>query len=162
MQRDAIKISVGAVVQRPSDGRFLFIKEVIRQRLVITQPCGRWELGESLSDAVVRETLEESGYVFQPQSVGGVYFWQHPIRKEPVVRVNFIGKAIAQPDDAMIDEAIEEVVWHNRDELIASPSPLRNPVVLKGVDDCLAGKHYPLDIIQHIDQDWFSALAPVA
>lgn len=61
-------VGVGAVIIR--DGRVVLIqrgKEPLRGRWVV--PGGTVELGESLEDAVVRETLEETGLQVRPLEV---------------------------------------------------------------------------------------------
>ena len=160
MESGHAKITVAAVAH--CEGRFLFIEEIIRGERVITQPTGRWETDETLLETAVRETFEESGHRFTPQQVGGVYFWQHPVRSTPVLRINFIGEAHLVDAPVTLDAGIERYVWLTRDELLASPIPQRNPMVLRTVDDFLAGKRYPLDLIQHAQQDWLSGLMPAA
>lgn len=160
MQDAQAKITVAAVAH--CDGRFLFIEERIRGSRVITQPSGRWEVDETLLDTVVRETFEESGHRFTPQAVGGVYFWQHPRRATPVMRVNFIGEAHLSREPYTLDEGIECFRWLTRAELLATETPHRNPMVIRTVDDYLAGKRYPLELIHHAQRDWLGALAPAA
>lgn len=144
-------ITVGAVCCR--NNRFLLIEEVVREQLVVTQPSGHWESRETLIEAVVRETMEESGHHFTPHSIGGVYFWQHPTSARPMMRVNFIGSVRPPQQPVALDEGIERYVWRNRAEILAHPTPLRTELVLRTVDDYLCGKRYPLDILQHIEHD---------
>ncbi|MEL6239455.1 MAG: NUDIX domain-containing protein [Pseudomonadota bacterium] len=160
MESANAKITVATVAY--CDGRFLFIEEIIRDQLVITQPSGRWELDETLIDTAVRETFEESGHRFTPQAVGGVYFWQHPVRSTPVVRINFIGEAHLSHEPYELDHGIQRFLWLTRDELIGRSTPHRNPMVLRTVDDFLAGKSYPLDLIHHAQSDWLAGIVPAA
>ena len=51
-------VTVAAVIEK--DGRFLFVEETSDQDIVINQPAGHVEFGESLIEAVIRETLEET------------------------------------------------------------------------------------------------------
>ena len=67
-------VTVAAVAER--DGRFLFVEERAGGRIVLNQPAGHLEDGESLLDAVVRETLEETAWAFRPQAIVGVYLWR--------------------------------------------------------------------------------------
>jgi 8-oxo-dGTP pyrophosphatase MutT (NUDIX family) len=160
MDNGQAKITVAAVAH--CEGRFLLIEEVIHGRRVVTQPSGRWEVDETLIDTVIRETFEESGHHFTPQSVGGVYFWQHPRRATPVMRINFIGEAHLSREPFTLDTGIERYLWLTRAELVASDTPHRNPMVMRTVDDYLAGKQYPLELINHAQRDWLGALAPAA
>ena len=63
-------ITVAAVVE--TGGRFLIVEELIRGRRVFNQPAGRVEAAESLLAAVVRETLEETAWHFEPEWLLGV------------------------------------------------------------------------------------------
>ena len=69
-------ITVAAVTE--TDGRFLVVEERINRRLVFNQPAGHVEQGETLLDAVVRETREETAWGFEPQQLLGVYLWRNP------------------------------------------------------------------------------------
>src|SRR5262245_222181 len=69
-----LDITVAAIAER--SGRFLFVQERAARRVVLNQPAGHLEPGESLAEAVVRETLEETGCAFKPDSVTGIYLWQ--------------------------------------------------------------------------------------
>ena len=57
-------VTVAAVVER--DGKFLFVEERAGGRVVLNQPAGHLERGETLHHAVARETLEETGWTFVP------------------------------------------------------------------------------------------------
>ncbi|MFK8015343.1 MAG: NUDIX domain-containing protein [Gammaproteobacteria bacterium] len=160
MESSHARITVAAVAVR--DDRFLLIEETVRGKTMITQPSGHWEPGESLHDAAVRETLEESAFAFVPEAVGGLYFWRHPVRGYPVARVNFIGQASGPVPDAELDKGVERALWLTRDELMTHPTPLRNPMVIRTIDDYLAGKRYPLELLQHVEKDWRAREQPAA
>jgi 8-oxo-dGTP pyrophosphatase MutT (NUDIX family) len=69
-----LDLTVAAIAE--DDGRFLFVQERAARRVVLNQPAGHLEAGESLIEAVVRETREETGRVFHPDAVTGLYLWQ--------------------------------------------------------------------------------------
>lgn len=69
-----LDVTVAAIAER--DGRFLVVQERAARRVVLNQPAGHLEDSESLSQAVIRETLEETGYPFTPQAVTGLYLWR--------------------------------------------------------------------------------------
>ena len=48
--------TVAAICER--DGKFLLVREQVDGRIVFNQPAGHIEPGESVLQAVVRETLE--------------------------------------------------------------------------------------------------------
>ncbi len=146
------EITVAAITER--DGRFLFIEERSSGRVVLTQPAGHLEPDESLVEAVVRETLEESRYPFVPEAVGGIYIWRHPRSGATIVRVNFIGEVGEPLVHRDLDEGILRVLWLDANQVEAAQHRLRNPLVKRGLDDYLAGKRYPLDILQSVTEDW--------
>ena len=57
-------VTVAAVTE--IDGRFLFVEERSGGRVVVNQPAGHLEDGETFVDAVVREALEETAWRFEP------------------------------------------------------------------------------------------------
>lgn len=140
-----VKITVAACVREGE--RFLFIEEQANNALVISQPAGRWEPGESLIDAVVRETWEESAYRFVPEAISGVHFWYNQPRQRVVVRVNFTGHVTDHDPQQPLDDGIERSLWLSRAQLLAMPGRLRSPLVLRAVDDHLAGHRYPLELV---------------
>ena len=142
------EITVAAICER--DGRFLFIEERSAGRLVLTQPAGHLEPNETLAEAAVRETLEEACHEFVPRAIGGVYVWPHPRRGTTIVRVNFIGDAGRRVQGITPDEGIERVLWLDARQIRAQQHRLRNPLVLRGLDDYLAGKRYPLDVVDSV------------
>ena len=64
-------VTVAAVIER--DARFLIVRERIRGRIVLNQPAGHLEDAETLLEAVIRETLEETAWKFVPKALLGIY-----------------------------------------------------------------------------------------
>lgn len=143
------ELTVAAVIER--HGRFMFVEERIRGRLLINQPAGHVEPGETLLDAVCRETLEETAWTFQPESMIGVYLWGRGAGQPTFLRVAFSGECDNHDEHRILDTGIERVVWLSRDELVARTPQLRSPMVLRAVDDYLAGIRYPRDLIRDIE-----------
>lgn len=146
-------VTVAAVVER--EGRFLLVEERVRARLVFNQPAGHLEHGESLLQAVVRETAEETGWAFKPEAIVGVYLWhQTPIavdtRPRSFLRVAFQGSVSHHDTSRPLDMGIERAVWLTRQQLIAQEARLRSPLVMRCVDDYLAGRRYPLELLTHL------------
>ena len=71
-------ITVAAVIEK--DGKYLMVKEVTNDLVVFNQPAGHWEVDETLIDAAIRETQEETAWGFIPDSLVGIYRWKHPER----------------------------------------------------------------------------------
>ncbi|MGH8301480.1 MAG: NUDIX domain-containing protein, partial [Steroidobacteraceae bacterium] len=83
------EITVAAVAE--ADGRFLVVEERIDGRLVINQPAGHVEPGETLLGAVVREVREETAWLFTASELIGVYLWRHPGTGRTTKRFAFSG-----------------------------------------------------------------------
>lgn len=137
-------LTVAAVIEQ--QGRFLMVEEKVDGQLVLNQPAGHVEAGESFLEAVVRETLEETAYSFQPEAVTGIYRWQHPGNGITFVRHAFTGN-VSQPDVTReLDAGIVQAVWLTPEELTAQPERLRSPLVMKTIEDYLQGKRFDLNL----------------
>ncbi|MFM8330889.1 MAG: NUDIX hydrolase [Candidatus Methylumidiphilus sp.] len=142
------RITVASVVER--DGRFLVVEERPEGGgdLVINQPAGHLEYGETLLEAVVRETFEETAWRFTPEFLVGVYVWNHPSGQTSYLRVCFGGSVDGHEPDSPLDEGIVRALWLSREELQAESRRLRSPLVLGVIDDWLAGERYPLGLLK--------------
>ncbi len=87
-------LAAAAIVQR--DNRFLIVEENIRGALVFNQPAGHVDDGESIIDAVVRETLEETAWHFTPRALLGLYLWRNPGNGHSILRVAIAGDVTHQ------------------------------------------------------------------
>ncbi len=145
-------MTVAAVVER--DGRFLLIEEADTYeggRRVYNQPAGHWEPGETLVEACVRETLEESAHRFTPTALVGIYHWRHPSSGTDYLRLAFCGKCDGEVAGRALDPAILGTAWLTAEELrAAGPARQRSPLVLRCIEDFLAGRRYPLDLLSHV------------
>jgi len=140
-------VTVAAVVQR--DGKFLLVEEETESGLAFNQPAGHLEEGESLVDAVVRETLEETAYHFKPTHLVGIYNWQHPTKGITYLRFAFGGELRGYEAGRQLDEGIVGARWLTLDEAKATRARHRSPLILRCIEDALAGKAYPLDLLVH-------------
>lgn len=146
---DHIDVTVAAVAQR--DGAFLLIEERSSGRVVLNQPAGHLETGETLIDAAVRETLEEAACVFEADALLGTYVWRSPTDATTFVRFAFTG-TVSEPDqERPLDTGIIRRRWLSREDMLAQKTPLRSPMVQCCIDDYLAGIRYPLSTITHWD-----------
>lgn len=150
-------VTVAAVIER--DGRFLVVEERAARRIVINQPAGHLEAGESLAEAVVREAREETGFHFQPEAVTGIYLWNNPATARAFLRVAFCGAATDPEPGHHLDRCIVRVAWLTREQLAGRPNALRSPLVLRSIDDYLAGHRHPLSLLSLVDP---ADLAPYA
>jgi ADP-ribose pyrophosphatase YjhB (NUDIX family) len=142
-------VTVAAVVQR--DGKFLLVEEETEAGLAFNQPAGHLEEGESLLDAVVREVLEETAYRFKPTGLVGIYNWQHPVKGITYLRFAFAGELRGYEAGRPLDEGIVAARWLTLDEVQATHERHRSPLILRCVEDFLAGRRYPLDLLVHYD-----------
>jgi 8-oxo-dGTP pyrophosphatase MutT (NUDIX family) len=138
-------VTVATVVAR--DGRFLFVEEHTRRGLRLNQPAGHLEAAETLAAAAVRETLEETGYRVTPTALVGIYRWQAPDTRATFVRFAFAAEIVDHDPERTLDEGIVRTLWLDRDELDARRDRHRSPLVLRSVDDFLAGRRLPLDAV---------------
>ncbi len=141
-------VTVAAIIER--DGRFLLVEEIVAGKRVINQPAGHLEPNESLQDAVVRETLEETGWHFRPDALVGIYHWQHPDGRDTFVRFCFCGELVRHEATRELDDGIERTVWLSIDELTQQQAALRSPLVLACINDYRAGRRFEPDLINTI------------
>lgn len=141
-------LTVAAVVQR--EDRFLVVEERIAGALVLNQPAGHVEDRESLIEAVVRETLEETAWRFTPQHLLGVYLWRNPANGASILRVAFTGTVAGHDPARVLDRGIVAAHWMTRAALLARPSALRSPLVMRCIDDCLAGHRHDLAALNYL------------
>ncbi|MEM7208407.1 MAG: NUDIX hydrolase [Pseudomonadota bacterium] len=139
--------TVAAVIER--EGRFLMVEEISNGNRVINQPAGHLEDDETFLEAVQREVLEETGHPFHAESLLGCYRWRNANNGLTFLRLAYIGYVADPLPDASIDADILDVKWMSYDE-IQSFGRLRSPLVLKCLDDYLAGTRYPLTFVQEV------------
>jgi 8-oxo-dGTP pyrophosphatase MutT (NUDIX family) len=142
-------VTVAAVAE--NEGRFLLVQERDAGNRVLNQPAGHLEDGESLLAAVRREVLEETAWQFEPRAIVGIYRWRHPQTGITFVRFTFAGSLLTHDAALSLDPDIEQVLWLNDTELRKQEDSLRSPLVLRSIDDYLAGKSWPLDILADLE-----------
>ena len=142
-------MTVAALIE--NDGRFLMVQERVSGQSVLNQPAGHLEDKETLVEAVIRETREETAWHFQPESVTGIYHWREPEQGETFVRVNFAGKGLFHDPASELDSCIECTLWLTPEELRCQPDKLRSPMVLRAIDDYLNGSAYPLALLTTLE-----------
>lgn len=142
-------VTVAAVIER--DGRYLLVEERTPEGLKLNNPAGHLDPGESPLEGVIREALEETARTFVPQSLLGVYLsrFRRPATGEDVtyLRFAFCGTAGEEQPGRRCDEPIERTLWLTPDEIRAAAGRLRSPLVLRCLEDHLAGRRLPLDTV---------------
>jgi 8-oxo-dGTP pyrophosphatase MutT (NUDIX family) len=143
-------VTVAAVIER--DGRFLVVEERIRGRMVLNQPAGHVEDGESLQAAVIRETLEETAWHFTPDALLGLYLWRNAGGRS-WLRIAFTGTVDGFEAQRTLDPPVVATHWLSRPELQARGPQLRSPLVLRCIDDYLRGRRLPLEAAGELLQE---------
>lgn len=142
-------VTVAAVVH--AAGRFLVVEERIGHRLLLNQPAGHVEAGETLLAAVARETLEETAWHFEPLWLIGAYRWRHPARQRAFLRFAFAGRVSGHEPGRPLDSGIVRARWLTAGELTRRRARLRSPLVLRCLGDYLAGRRRPLEDVGALD-----------
>ena len=143
-----VHVTVAAVVAR--DGKFLFVEERIGGRTVLNQPAGHWEAGETLLEAVKRETLEETGWEVEPTALLGVYEFEPSDLGYGFLRFAYLAEPRRHHAGRALDPGIERALWLTPDELRRESARHRSPMVMRCVDDAVAGRQHPLSLIGHL------------
>ena len=142
------RVTVAALIE--NEGRFLLVQELISGRSVYNQPAGHLEDGETLIEAVIRETREETAWEFEPESLVGIYQWRHPEKTKTFLRATFSGKGIHHDPDRQLDACIERMLWLTPEEIRNRHDRLRSPMVVRSIEDYLAGFRYPLTLLSDL------------
>lgn len=139
-------ITVATIVE--DNGRFLMVEESKGGRNVLNQPAGHLDPNETLIEAAVRETLEETGWDVEPTGVLGIYLYTAPSNGVTYQRVCFIAKALRHHADYQLDDGIVCAKWLTREELIAQREHWRSELIMRCIDDYLDGKRFGLELIR--------------
>jgi 8-oxo-dGTP pyrophosphatase MutT (NUDIX family) len=145
MSRWRPSVTVAAVIER--DGRFLFVEEEANGRRVLNQPAGHLDPGESLTQAVTREVLEETAHRFSPTGLVGIYRWHYDPADVTFLRFAFLGRLDGVEDGRPLDKEILALAWLTPAELAARRAEHRSPPVQQCVDDFRAGRSFPLEVL---------------
>lgn len=154
------RVTVAAIIER--DKRFLIVEEQTPKGLMLNNPAGHLERGESPEQACIREVLEETTYDFLPEFLTGIYLarTQHidPSTGEDditYIRFAFCGKLGDINPKLRLDTGIERTLWMSLDEIKQSQNRHRSPFLLQCVEDYLRGTRLGLNHI-HVDPSIFT------
>ena len=148
-------VTVAAVIAKSFDGveKFLLVEEETRDGLRLNNPAGHLDPGESPEQGCARETLEETAYHFKPTAVVGVYMSRFErVQADGILDITYLrfaycGELGAHVEGRPLDEGIVRTVWLTADEIRASVDRHRSPLLIRCMDDYLAGRRYPLDMV---------------
>lgn len=142
-------VTVAAIIEQ--DGRFLLVEEETADGLRLNNPAGHLEPGESPADGCAREVLEETAHPFRPNALLGIYLLRARRKSTgddvTYLRLAFCGELGPHEPARPLDQGIVRTLWLTPDEVRASADRLRSPLVLKCIEDYLAGLRHPLSAI---------------
>lgn len=141
-------LTVATIVEKQD--KFLIVKEISDAKTVLNQPAGHVEKNETLIEAALRETLEETGWHVSIDALVGFYMYTSPHSQTTYFRALFAATPLHEEPDYELDEGILEAQWLSHEQLKQQAQMLRSPMVLQCVEDYLAGKRLPLDCISHV------------
>jgi 8-oxo-dGTP pyrophosphatase MutT (NUDIX family) len=133
------------------------VEERIAGRLVLNQPAGHLEDGETLVEAAIRETREETAWRFRPDALVGTYLWRSPVDGRSFLRFAFCGAVDDHRAQQPLDVGIQRTLWVTHEQLLAQAPRLRSPMVLRCLQDYRLGKRQSLDTVDCLGLE--SALA---
>lgn len=145
-------MTVATVVER--EGRFLMVEETTRGKLVFNQPAGHLEPNETLVQAALRETLEETGWTVELEHLLGAYQWSAPSVEDggtgrQYLRFAFVARPVSHDPLRELDKGIEQALWLSRSEIESQLEKLRSPLVLRALNDYWNGARHPLHVLGH-------------
>jgi 8-oxo-dGTP pyrophosphatase MutT (NUDIX family) len=138
-------VTVATVVE--DQGRFLLVEEEAEGRIVFNQPAGHLEPGETLLQAALRETLEETGWQVALTGVISLGLYTAPANGVTYVRTTFAATPVAHDPARPLEEGIRRAVWLTPDEILALGPQLRSPLVHEVVAQYLRGERHPLSMV---------------
>jgi 8-oxo-dGTP pyrophosphatase MutT (NUDIX family) len=129
---------------------FLMVEEDIRGELRLNQPAGHLEEHESLAEAAVRETLEETGWEVALDHFIGVQQWHSRVHDHHIVRFAFAGHPLRHHPERPLDTGITRALWMSCADIATNATRLRSALVLTTLNDWLAGQRLPLATLRSL------------
>ncbi|KZY59091.1 NUDIX hydrolase [Oleiphilus sp. HI0071] len=136
--------TVACVVEK--NGKFLMVEELSHGQRVYNQPAGHVDEGESIFEAAVRETLEETAWRVELTGLVGLYVYTAPQNGVCYHRYCFSAQALEHTSNAL-DADILAAHWLSYAEIISKGENLRSPLVLRCIDDARTRTSVPLNFI---------------
>jgi 8-oxo-dGTP pyrophosphatase MutT (NUDIX family) len=150
-------VTVAAIVER--GGAYLLVEERTDEGLLLNNPAGHLDPGESLLDAVVRETLEETARAFRPTHLVGVYL-SPAADGVTYLRFAFTG-TVGEPEPGRaLDGGIVRTLWLTPQQIDAEAGRHRSPLLARCIADYRLGMRYPLELLRAGGGEAFSPVRP--
>ena len=142
-------VTVAAIIER--DGRFLLIEEETKLGIKLNNPAGHLDPGETPAQGCTREALEEAAVDFTPTALVGLYLARSRKNStgedQTYLRMAFCGDIGKHHAGRPLDKGIVRTLWMTADEVRASAERHRSPLVLKCIEDYIAGVRLPLSAV---------------
>lgn len=138
-------VTVATVIER--DDKYLMVEERSNGKLVYNQPAGHLDPNETLQQAAVRETYEETGWKIALQGVVGLALYHSPHNQVTYHRSTFYAQAVSFDETAVLDEGIERALWMTYEDILAESDKMRSTLVIKAIEHYRNGHRYPLSMI---------------
>ncbi|MEH6590265.1 MAG: NUDIX hydrolase [Halioglobus sp.] len=142
-------VTVATVIER--DGQYLMVEERDKNsgNLVFNQPAGHLESGETLQQAALRETREETGWNVELLGVLGIALYHAPANGVTYHRTTFLARPLQAIEKYVIDPDIHAVHWLDYESIVNESARMRSPLVIASIELQRQGNCYPLDLIYH-------------
>lgn len=138
-------VTVATIIER--DNRFLMVYEEADGKKVYNQPAGHLDPNETLKEAAIRETLEETGWLVKLTGVVGINLYTAPSNGITYFRTTFTAEALSHDKNRPLDTGIIEAVWLTYDELLERRDQMRSPMTLQIIEEYRAGRCFPLNVV---------------
>lgn len=145
---EAPHIVLATVIER--DNQFLMVEELANGDVVLNQPAGHWEPGETFIEGAIREALEETAWQVRIDALLGLYVHQPEGLDYPFVRIAFVGTPDTLDKGRKLDTGILRACWMTEAELREKAARHRSPMVQRCIDDYRAGRRLPLSALDHL------------
>lgn len=137
-------VTVATVIAK--EDRFLLVHENTDAGQVYNQPAGHLDPNETLIEAAIRETREETGWHVQIDKLLAINLYNAP-NGLTYLRTSFSATPLEPIANATLDKEIIAAVWLTYEEILQRKAQLRSPLVLSDVERFLGGKSYPLELL---------------
>ncbi|MCP3908476.1 MAG: NUDIX hydrolase [Oceanicoccus sp.] len=138
-------VTVATVVEK--DGKYLLVEERCNGELVFNQPAGHLDPNETLEEAAVRETFEETGWHVKLKGVVGVALYTSPHNQVTYHRTTFYATAEEHDPQQTLDDGIQQAVWMSYEEMQANSERMRSHLVIQSIEQYQQGHRYPINLV---------------
>lgn len=151
---------VGAIIER--DGKIALVQEALGSGKPDAgkwnQPAGWLDVGEDPIEGAKREVEEETGFIFTPTAVLGIYSLvrediAHQLNGTPhAIKIVFTGNIDDTQRKNFFDD-VSDLKWFSPEEIEGMDrSTLRDMDIKQEVKDFLKGTRFPLSLVHHFVQ----------